>query len=109
MTVVVCVRRVVIFSVWRVMAKYVYMMLEGPRRKPRSFKHRAWNLVPSCSWTLRERNRRTFEGHELSILRVKLMFVSSLLHWMSLDAGKPKNIADIKDSAFFKVQRVSGE
>ena len=37
------------------------------------------------------------------------MFVSSLLHWMSLDAGKPKNIADIKDSAFFKVQWVSGE
>ena len=98
MTVVLCVRRVVIFSVWCVTAKYVYMMLRGPRRKPSSLRHRAWNLVPLCSWILRERNRRTFEGHELSILRVKSIFVSSLLLWLSVDAGKPKNIADVIDS-----------
>lgn len=105
---VVCVR-IVMNGVWCVMPKSVYMMLKGWRRKPSSFRHRAWNLVPSCMWILRrERNRRTFEGQELSIVRVKLMFVSSLLHWLSLDAGKPKNIEDIKD-CIFRVPWVLGE
>ena len=55
-------------DLWCVMAKYmcvcVYMMVKGWRRKPSSFRHRAWKLllvyvlVDSGMW--RKRNRSTF-------------------------------------------------
>ena len=44
------------------MPKSVHMILQGWRRKPSTFKHRAWNLASSCLfWTF-------VEGEELKII-----------------------------------------
>ena len=45
LTGIVCARRVVIFGVWCMMAKYVYMMVKRLEKKPSSFRHRAWKLL----------------------------------------------------------------
>ena len=45
LTGIVCARRVVIFGVWCMMAKYVYMMVKRLEKKPNSFRHRAWKLL----------------------------------------------------------------
>ena len=44
-----------------------------------------WKIIPHCIlWCLwRERNARTFEGCELSIVALKLQFYHSLFHWLS--------------------------
>ena len=85
---------------WCVMVKYmciyIHMMVKGWRRKPSSFRHRAWKLLSSymlVDFVERGREIELSRGHELSILRVKSMFASSLLNWQLVDASKPKNIA----------------
>ena len=66
------------------MCIYIHMMVKGWRRKPSSFRHKAWKLLSSYVLVdFVERGGRGIEelsrGHELSILRVKSMFASSLL------------------------------
>ena len=67
-------------DLWCVMVKYmciyIHMMVKGWRRKPSSFRHRAWKLLSSYVLVdFVERGGREIEelsrGHELSILRVK--------------------------------------
>ena len=42
-----------------------------------------WGAVPSClMWCIwKERNRRTFERKELSLLNLKLIFLKTLYEW----------------------------
>ncbi len=44
-----------------------------------------WKTIPHCLMRClwRERNARTFEGCELSVVELKLQFYHSLLNWMS--------------------------
>ena len=75
-------------DLWCVMAKYtykyiyIYMMVKNWRRKPSSFRHRAWKLLSSYVLVdFAEHRGREIEElsreHELSVLRVKSMFASS--------------------------------
>ena len=68
------------------MPKSVHMILQGWRRKPSTFKHRAWNLASSCLfWTLwRERNQRLLNGWELSMVKIKMMLLLSVRNmWLN--------------------------
>ena len=106
-------------DLWCVMVKYmciyIHMMVKGWRRKPSSFRHKAWKLLSLYVLVdFVERGGRGIEelsrGHELSILRVKSMFASSLLKGtifcfstraghMSLFLISPRNQRRIKKKA----------
>ena len=63
-----------------------------------------WKAIPHCiMWCLwRERNARTFEDCELSMVALKLHFYRSLLDWMSVTGlFRLSNMLDLIDYCSF--------
>jgi hypothetical protein len=63
-----------------------------------------WKAIPHCiMWCLwRERNARTFEDCELSVVELKLHFYRSLLDWMSATGlFRLSNMLDLIDYCYF--------
>ena len=63
-----------------------------------------WKAIPHCiMWCLwRERNVRTFEDCELSVVELKLHFYRSLLDWMSATGlFRLSNMLDLIDYCSF--------
>ena len=91
------------FRVWWVMPKTVLLLIQGWRRKPNSFWHRAWDLVHPClMWTLqRESTQRIFREQQFSTMRIKLTLVSSLFSWLLVDKGWPTGFVDFISSLHF--------
>ena len=57
--------------------------------------------MPLClMWILWKERNRTFEGKELPVERIKLLFVSSFLYWESLYGCRPSNHADFLGSLY---------
>ena len=65
-----------------------------------------WKAIPHCiMWCLwRERNARTFEDCELSVVELKLHFYRSFLEWMSVTRlFRISNMLDLMIIALFEL------